>query len=171
MWTDLDLKKGKGQPQPSSDEEVALRVICRILTKMVIDMQNACDKEETSDCFISGYFSVLRLLKQLARDDPRLVEYANSTWTKFKEDKNFRRKEQCPDIGALLPLLAITSHAPGNSSEVIDWNWVKHAYVEESSLRQVKWCVFLQMALSSHGSLIGYFTFYYIMITNIYVLL
>lgn len=126
------------KPMPS-DPLVALRVICRILTCMVAEEKSgsvavlAAAKGETSDCFISGYFSILRLLKQLAIEHQEVVEYADVTLKQFVDHKPWRLKTSCPNIGDLLPLLSIAS--PG-----IDWNYVKRAYLEESSIRNVMWC-------------------------------
>jgi hypothetical protein len=138
MWAvNSDFRKIKPTP---SDPVVALRVICRILTNMVADENTAgvltAAKGETSDCFISGYFSVLRLLKQLAIDYQEVVAYADTTWKNFVDIKEFRLKTLCPNIGDMLPLLCITS--PG-----IDWATVNRAYLDESSLRNVMWCVLL----------------------------
>ena len=117
---------------------IATRVICRILTNMVADEKQAgvasAAKGETSDCFISGYFSILRLLKQLALEHHEIVVYANETWTNFVDNPHSRLKTTCFNIGDLLPLLCITSHG-------IDWDHVKKAYVDESNLRNVMWFV------------------------------
>lgn len=132
-------------------EIVVLRVLCRVLTCMVADEKCAgvltgCGVE-TSECFVSGVFSVMRLLKQLAVEHPAMVEYADATLRDFvtmvenagatpHEDVKklgSRSKTMCPNIGDLLPLLVISSHA-------YDWNFVKNAYVEESNLRSVMWC-------------------------------
>ncbi len=127
---------------PVSDPIVALRVICRILTCMVANEKAGsvltAAKGETSDCFISGYFSVLRLLKQLASEHQEIIEYANTTWEEFVTNRDSRLKSSCPNIGDLLPLLCITTRT---SSHIIDWNFVKRAYVDESNLRNVMWCV------------------------------
>lgn len=124
----------------ASDAIVALRVICRILTCMVAEEKLGsvltAAKGETSDCFISGYFSVLRLVKQLASEHHEIVEYANATCHQFVASRDFRLKSSCPNIGDLLPLLCVTTRT---SSQNIDWNFVKKAYVNESSLRNVQW--------------------------------
>ena len=122
--------------EPSA-EIVVLRVICRVLTCMVADEKCAgvltgCGGE-TSECFVSGVFSVLRLLKQLAVEHPAMVEYADATLRRFVNELDSRSKTICPNIGDLLPLLCI-------SSQGYDWNFVKNAYVEESNLRSVMWC-------------------------------
>ncbi len=142
LWT-LNSDFCKVNPVPS-DVVIALRVICRILTCMVAEEKSsasnmhvplsvmAAAKGETSDCFISGYFSVLRLLKLLAIEHDDVVEYADATWKQFVTVKRSRLKTECPNIGDLLPLLCITS--PG-----IDWNYVNKAYLEESSVRNVMW--------------------------------
>jgi hypothetical protein len=148
MWKDnSDFVKIK--PIPCAPVVVA-RVICRILSCMVADEKVAGDdagvlsaaKGETSDCFISGYFSILRLLKQLSLEHPEIVQFADSSWKTFVEVKESRLKTLYPNIGEMLPLLCITSPA-------IDWNYVKRAYVEESSLRNVMWYASLNSSLST----------------------
>ena len=127
-----------------SDSIVTLRVICRILTSMVADEKRegvlTAAKGETSDCFISGYFSVLRLLKQLSVEHSDIVDYANTTWEQFVNHKSSRLKTSCPNIGDLLPLLCVSSHV---GLQTIDWNFVKRAYVDEANLRNVMWSVAL----------------------------
>jgi hypothetical protein len=140
MWS-LNIDCDKMQP-PANDAIVALRVICRILTCMVAEEKVGsvltAAKGETSDCFISGYFSLLRLLKQIASEHEEVVEYANTTWYQFVTNGDFRLKSRCPNIGDLLPLLCVTNRT---CSQDINWNFVKKAYVHESSLRNVHWCV------------------------------
>jgi len=135
-------------PLPSP-HVIAARIICRILTNMVAAEKQAgvlsMAAGETSDCFISGYFSVLRLLKQLTLEHADIAVYANETWTNFVNVPQTRLKSKCLNIGDLLPLLCVTSQG-------VDWNFVKHAYVEESNLRHVKWCA---AALPLSASLYG----------------
>ncbi len=137
MWS-MNIDCDKKQPPAI----VALRVICRILTCMVAEEKAgsvlSAAKGETSDCFISGYFSVLRLVKQLASEHHEIVEYANVTWEQFVTKRECRLKSSCPNVGDLLPLLCVTTRT---SSHNIDWNFVKKAYVDECSLRHVQWCV------------------------------
>ena len=137
MWS---MNADNKLPSAASDAIVALRVICRILTCMVAEEKAgsvlSAARGETSDCFISGYFSVLRLVKQLASEHYEIVEYANATWLQFVASRDFRLKSSCPNIGDLWPLLCVTTRT---SSQNIDWNFVKMAYVNESSLRNVQW--------------------------------
>jgi hypothetical protein len=139
MWS-MNADCHKMQP-PASDAIVALRVICRILTCMVAEEKAgsvlSAARGETSDCFISGYFSVLRLVKQLASEHDEIVDYANTTWQQFVTNRESRLKSSCPNIGDLLPLLCVTTRT---SSQNVDWNFVKKAYVDECSLRIVQWC-------------------------------
>jgi hypothetical protein len=134
MWK---LNADFQQLREPSAEIVVLRVLCRVLTCMVADEKCAgvltgCGGE-TSECFVSGVFSVLRLLKQLAVEHPAMVEYADATLHRFVNELDSRSKTICPNIGDLLPLLCV-------SSQGYDWNFVKNAYVEESNIRSVMWC-------------------------------
>jgi hypothetical protein len=89
-------------------------------------------KGNTSDCFISGYFSILRLLKVLARENSDVVDYANAAWREFVEKSESRY--MCRSIGDLLVLLCITR-------DEINWDFVKKAFLDEFYLRTVKWYV------------------------------
>jgi hypothetical protein len=93
-------------------------------------------KGNTSDCFISGYFSILRLLKVLARENSDVVDYANAAWMKFVQKRKSRCK--CLSIGDLLVLLCITKNE-------INWDSVKEAFLDEFYLRLWKWYVVVQI--------------------------
>ncbi len=88
-------------------------------------------KGNTSDCFISGFFSILRLLKVLAVEFPDIVDYADRTWATFVETPFLRKK--CPNVGDLLVLLLVTRDCT--------WDFGKKAFLEEFHIRNVKWCV------------------------------
>jgi hypothetical protein len=93
-------------------------------------------KGNTSDCFISGYFSILRLLKVLARENSAVVKYANAAWTDFVQKRESRCK--CLSIGDLLVLLCITR-------DEINWDFAKEAFLDEFYLRLWKWYVVVQV--------------------------
>ena len=88
-------------------------------------------KGNTSDCFISGFFSILRLLKVLAVEYPDIADYADCTWATFVETP-FSRKS-CPNVGDLLVLLLVTRDR--------NWDFGKTAFLQEFHIRNVKWCV------------------------------
>ncbi len=102
-------------------------------------MMSSSLKGNTSDCFISGYFSILRLLKVLARENSNVVEYANEAWKEFVNKSKSRCR--CPSIGDLLVLLCITQ-------DDINWDFVKKAFLDEFYRRLVKWCVAFQIVIN-----------------------
>jgi len=109
----------------------AARVVCRLMNNVVIDVMKADSRSAASDNFISGYFSLLRLLVRLAADHPEVQQVADHDWAEFMASGENRTKTKCPNIGDILPLLCISSR--------FSWSDVASAYQEESHTRNVRW--------------------------------
>ena len=119
----------------------AARVVCRLMNNVVIDVMKADRRSAASDVFISGYFSLLRLLVRLATDHPEVQQIAEKDWTEFMASRENRNKDKCPNIGDILPLLCISTR--------FSWPDVAAAYQEESHVRNVRWY------LHDHPSLVN----------------
>jgi ubiquitin-protein ligase len=125
MWPSLSRVP---EPIPAV---AAARVVCRLMNNVVVDVMKADRSSAASDNFITGYFSLLRLLARLAADNPEVQHAADSDWSSFMASSTNRHKDKCPNIGDILPLLCISSR--------YSWQDVAAAYQEESHKRNVRW--------------------------------
>jgi hypothetical protein len=96
--------------------------VCRLMNNVVIEVMKADSRSAASDTFISGYFSLLRLLVRLAADYPEVQHLADKDWAEFMASSDNRNKDKCPNIGDILPLLCISSR--------FSWSDVAGAYQE-----------------------------------------
>jgi ubiquitin-protein ligase len=119
----------------------AARVVCRLMNNVVIDVMKADGRSAASDTFISGYFSLLRILVRLASDHPEVQQVADKDWGEFMASSENRNKDKCPNIGDILPLLCISSR--------FSWPDVAAAYQEESHIRNVRWYLHDHPSLAS----------------------
>ena len=117
-------------PEPSP-AIAAVRVVCRLMNNVVIEVMKADSRSAASDNFICGYFSLLRLLVRLAADHPEVQHLADKDWAEFMASSDNRNKNKCPNIGDILPLLCISSR--------FSWSDVAGAYQDESHKRNVRW--------------------------------
>jgi len=125
IWSNLSRVPEKVQ------SIAAARVVCRLMNNVVIDVMKADSRSAASDTFISGYFSLLRLLVRLAAEHPEVQQMADQDWSEFMASGENRTKLKCPNIGDILPLLCISSR--------FSWADVASAYQEESHKRNVRW--------------------------------
>ncbi|KAJ3027331.1 hypothetical protein HDV00_011261, partial [Rhizophlyctis rosea] len=84
-----------------------------------------------SDKALSGYCSLLHLLLRLALDHPSILETAHNRVHSFLSRDSKRQKDNVPDLGEFLVLLALV---PG-----LTWEDLKEAVLKELLARNVVW--------------------------------
>lgn len=114
-------------------EQKVFCVLASIMNSTVVEVMNQKNQLSANDKFINGYFNCYRILHQITKEYPNLVNFANMEIQKFLEKSQNRTKDKVPNLGDWLILLSICSK--------FSWMHVAKDFIEEADARNVFWYV------------------------------
>lgn len=108
-----------------------VKVCSSIMNQLVVEVMNNQNNLTANDKFINGYFTLYRLMKQYAKDDPKIVQFVDQELNQFINNPQKRSKKDVANLGELLIYLTI--------SEKFIWNDISKQFQEECDARNFFW--------------------------------
>ncbi|CAL1528472.1 unnamed protein product [Lymnaea stagnalis] len=127
----ISERNGRGGIGVEPVEDIILSVVPNLMLGTVVDFFKGV--QHTSENSLYGYFALHRLFLWAMETYPNLQDKLESLLISFVEDKFKRTKDRCPDLGEWLMLLA--------GSNLLSWQDVASAYLEECYKRNVMWYI------------------------------
>ncbi|QKF94725.1 ubiquitin-conjugating enzyme E2 [Fadolivirus algeromassiliense] len=122
---------GTGINYKKDPASTIVKVCSSIMNQLVVEVMNNKNNLTANDKFVNGYFALYRLMKQYAKDDPKIIQYVNHELQQFITNPNKRSKKDVPNLGELLIYLTI--------SDKFIWNDVSKQFQEECDARNFFW--------------------------------